>query len=345
MKIHIRKLDQGIFFLVTIVFFMLITTLHSCKSDDASPNPAISFPSHFPNIQYHSPNNTFSKDAIELGKYLFYDKNLSLSRTISCGSCHAQVHGFSDHNLSRSFGIYNRQGKRNSPAIFNLAWNPSFMWDGGINHLDVMPLGPLTDTNEMGLPIQTWIYRVKEQPRYSGLFQKAFGDTQISEKRALFALSQFMLTIQSYQSNYDKMLQNKYTFTSNEAAGYILFKKHCNACHSEPLFTNYQYKRNGFTTAGNERGRMRITELPEDLYKFKVPSLRNLEFTYPYLHDGSVFNLTDVIQKYNQIDASDEHPSINNLNFSDTEIQQLIAFLNTLNDYTLLGNKALSEPR
>ncbi|MFM1793180.1 MAG: hypothetical protein RLZZ252_1534, partial [Bacteroidota bacterium] len=246
-----------------------------------------------------------------------------------------------DHNLAQSFGIFNRLGKRNSPAIFNVAWGNRFMWDGGVNHLDILPLAPITDSTEMGLAIESWITRITDQStKYKPLFKNAFGSDIITEKKVLWALSQFMLSIISSNSKYDRMVTGKEHFTSLESKGYEIFKSKCNSCHSEPLFTNHGFEKNGFTTSGNDRGRMRITELPQDLYKFKVPTLRNLEFTYPYMHNGQLQSLNEVLNHYSTIPES---PSLKPI--SPEEKEALLAFLKTLNDYQLISDLKISEPR
>ncbi|MEY4626322.1 MAG: hypothetical protein RL003_294 [Bacteroidota bacterium] len=318
--------------------------LLGCSKDIPAAPDAITYPAHFPPIAYPNNENKPTQDGIALGRTLFYDKQLSLSGTISCGSCHSQIHGFADHNTLVSTGIFNRKGQRNAPPLFNLAWQTNFMWDGGVNHLDVLPLAPLTDTNEMGLPINQWINKVREQPRYRPLFSKVYGSDSITEKRTLLALSQFMLSLISSRSKYDEVLLQRATFSPSEAEGYRLFKTHCNQCHTEPLFTNNQYERNGATTSGADRGRMRITEMPEDLYKFKVPSLRNISLTYPYMHNGKIQNLDAVLTHYQKtlLDGSLEKMQTGQL--SDTDKQAMIDFLLTLTDPIFISNHAFSEP-
>ena len=315
-----------------------------CKTDSPSIPNAIDFPSHFPAIAYSNNENKPTQEGIALGRALFYDKNLSLTRTISCGSCHAQVHGFADHNLPVSYGIFNRKGNRNAPALINLAWQPTFMWDGGINHLDFVPLAPLTDSNEMGLSINNWIERVKEQPQYRSFFLQAFKSDSITEKRTLFALSQFLISLVSSESKYDKFLQNKATFTASEAAGYKLFQSKCSQCHTEPLLTNHQFERNSVTTSGIDRGRMRITEIEEDRFKFKVPTLRNIALTYPYMHNGSMATLEEVLMHYGNLESNPNNPKLGNPKLSQSEQKLIIDFLHTLTDPRFISNHAFSEP-
>jgi len=307
--------------LVLVLFFHL----GSCQKNPTSAE--FKFPNDFPNVEYKNPNNELTPEKIYLGRVLFYDPNLSSTRTISCGSCHAQVHGFADHNLPKSFGVHNRLGKRNSPSIQNLAWNKSFMWDGGITHLDVMPIAPITDVNEMDLPLGLAIERIKENKQYQPLFQKAYNDTTINEKTVLFALSQFMLSLVSDQSKYDDVRRGKSNFNKLEKQGYTLFQSNCSKCHSEPLLTNNHFEYNGLAVNDTDLGRFRITQLQKDTHHFKVPSLRNVALTYPYMHDGSFSNLDQVLNAYKL-----------KFQLQNQDVDALRAFLHTLTDHKFISN-------
>jgi cytochrome c peroxidase len=335
---HHQKWRWIQFFLLTILF------APSCKPNSEWKDLPLEYPSHFPKIYYPNVENNVSKEGIELGRQLFYDTNLSLTRNISCGSCHAQIHGFADHNRKTSAGIWGRLGNRNSPGLFNLAWNSSFMWDGGVNHLDILPLAPITDTTEMGLPIQSWILRVREQSRFKPLFQSAFGSDSITERKTLWALSQFMLSLITANSKYDQVKLGNEKFSIDEQAGYSIFQQNCNGCHTEPLFTNFTFQKNGFTNSGDDRGRMRITEDLKDLYKFKVPSLRNLTLTYPYMHNGNMSSLEQVIEHYENVKFDPSNPLLKPLSLNAIEKIQLIKFLETLTDFSFISNHAHAEP-
>lgn len=331
--------------IIVLLFLLAIGAFTSaCNNNEIQNKPFLEYPKHFPSPQYPNIQNQVTAAGFELGKMLFYDKNLSLTRTLSCGSCHAQVHGFADHNVATSFGIFNRQGIRNSPAIMNMAWGKQFMWDGGINHLDLLPLAPITDTTEMGLSINSWIDRItQQQVKYGPLFRNAFGSDTITEKKILLSLSQFMLSLVSSNSKYDQVIKGEQNFNPLEAQGYEIFKLKCNSCHTEPLFSNSQFERNGYTQSGLDRGRMRITELPTDLYKFKVPSLRNLEFTYPYMHDGKVQTLDEVLNHYSNNQLHVQNEKI--IPLQPAEKEAITAFLKTLTDYQFISNLKFSEPR
>lgn len=313
----------------------------SCKPEASIP--PWSPPAHFPAMVYQNAENLPDNHKIELGRTLFYDPQLSSTGTISCGSCHAQVHGFADHNTPLSFGVHNRIGTRNAPAIVNLAWSPSFMWDGGINHLDVMPIAPLTNPVEMDISLPQALENIRKQDRYQSMVSLAFGDTSWSEKRMLYALSQFMLSLISSQSPYDEFKKgNTSAFNDEEKAGFALFQQHCSHCHTEPLTTNYGYEKNGMVCT-DDLGRMKVTTLENDRYKFKVPTLRNVAITYPYMHDGSVNSLQEVLAFYGSGGNSMSDPIIRSMKLSTNEQDQLLAFLQTLTDRKFLSDPAFSE--
>ncbi len=323
---------------------LVLLNLNACREPEIESRNAIEFPADFPPIAYQNPENPFTEAHIALGRKLFYDPNLSLTRNISCGSCHAQVHGFADHNTPQSFGIFGRKGVRNSPALINLAWMNEFMWDGGIRHLDVMPIAPITDTTEMGLSLPLLINRVEENISYNTFFQQAYGTTQVNEKRILYALSQFMLSLISDGSKYDRVRRNQDKFSLQEQKGYSLFKEYCVNCHQEPLLTDVTFQRNGITKEGPDLGRFRITQMPKDSFYFKVPTLRNVALTYPYFHDGRFQNLEEVLDAYNHADRT-LSSGLPSFNLDNSQKQELISFLNTLTDYSFISNHQFSEPR
>lgn len=340
-------MDSNTYLKKVFPIFAFLFTINGCSKENRDENKRFTFPDEFGSIKYPNTQNSPTPAGIELGRHLFYDVNLSQNRTISCGSCHAQVHGFADHNLPVSFGIHNRKGIRNSPPIFNLAWSSSFMWDGGIRHLDVMPIAPFTDTNEMGMQLPTIVERIKENPKYITLYRDAFPNKEINEESTLLALSQFMLSIVSNNSKYDRYKKGKDQFTHSELEGYQIFKTNCNICHTEPLFTNDKFEFNGIVNTGNDKGRFRITQLENDAYRFKVPTLRNLEYTYPYMHNGSIQTLDNVIEHYIETSHNPDNNSYSGklkpIKLSVDDVKNLKAFLKTLTDSDLISNPQYSE--
>jgi cytochrome c peroxidase len=310
----------------------------------------LDIPKGFPKPVYDFKNNPLFEEGFQLGRNLFYDPILSRDNTISCASCHLQQTGFThvDHDLSH--GIEGRIGTRNSMTLMNLAWSKTFMWDGGINHLDVQYLHPITSTVEMDETLSNVVKKLQESSIYPSLFKEAFGTDKITGQLTLKALSQFVVLLTTSNSKYDKVFRKEEQFSEMEQKGYAVFKQNCASCHQEPLFTNDGFENNGLAldTTLNDIGRMRITQNEGDRQKFKVPTLRNVQFTFPYMHDGRFETLTDVIKHYN----SDlvQSPTLSKklqqpMQLSDDERTELVAFLKTLSDKQFLFNPRFSYPK
>jgi cytochrome c peroxidase len=330
------------------VCFILVSIVISCKKDLIENTFVFNYSSSFPAPVYNVNEHDFSYNKFNLGRTLFYDKILSVDSTISCSSCHEQPHAFAGHSGAFSEGVNGQIGNRNSPSIANAAWIPKFMWDGGINHIEVMPIGPITNPIEMHETIENVLIKLKRSTKYQTLFKKAFGNETITDQKMLQGLSAFMAMIVSDQSKYDKVMRGETSFSSTEQTGFDLFNQKCSSCHSGPLFTDYSFKNNGLDQSFSDIGRGLITQNVLDNGKFKTPSLRNVELTYPYMHDGRFYNLTQVLDHYaNGIQQSSTlDPSLQNgIPLTSSEKTALIAFLKTLTDYELLTNRWLGEPR
>ncbi len=332
-----------------IIFFILFAFFVITGFYSIDHNPFY-IPQNWAKPIYDFSKNPLSQEKIALGKALFYDPILSRDNTISCASCHSQYTAFThvDHDLSH--GIEDRIGTRNSSSLMNLAWQPIFMWDGAINHLDMQALAPISHPSEMDENIGNVVKKLQQSPLYPAAFYLAFGDSTVTGERTLKAMAQFLLTLVSANSKYDQVMRKEATFTEQEENGYRLFKNNCSSCHQEPLFTNHQFENNGLKidTTLNDMGRMRITQNPNDAQKFKVPTLRNIEFSYPYMHDGRFTKLSQVMNHYTKaIEKSTtlapqlQHGIVLNAN----EKIDLTAFLLTLTDKEFLFNKAYSYPR
>ena len=307
------------------------------------------YPDYFPIPIYDFKNNPLSEKKIELGRRLFYDPILSKDNTISCASCHSPYNSFAhtDHDLSH--GINDQIGTRNAPALFNLAWQKSFMWDGAINHLDVQALAPISHPKEMNETIKSIVLKLQNHSYYPLEFYEAFQDSAITGEHVLKALSQFQVTLVSANSKYDQVKKGAKTFTEQENNGYDLFKTNCNSCHTEPLFSTYEFAYNGLAidTTLNDFGRMKITEESADSLSFKIPSLRNLSFTSPYMHDGRFKKLQQVLNHYTAginestiISEALKKPIV----LTSNEKTDLIAFLLTLNDSDFVFDKKHQFP-
>ncbi len=305
-------------------------------------------PKGWPKPHYNFKDNPLTQEGFQLGRQLFYDPILSRDSTISCASCHLQATGFThvDHELSH--GIEGKIGTRNSMALMNLAWSKSFMWDGGVNHLDVQPIAPITSVVEMDETTQNVVAKLQKSEKYPILFEKAFGTTKITGQLLLKALSQFELLLVSSNSKYDRVMRKEEYFTEREQKGYALFKTNCASCHNEPLFTSEKFENNGLAldTTLNDIGRMKITNKKEDYLRFKVPTLRNSQITFPYMHDGRFKTLTAVVKYYNSLGHDKTLPRelAKPMNLSDNERVDLVLFLTTLTDTTFLSDKRFSFP-
>ncbi len=333
-----------------IISFCLVWCIAAAFSTDAVYH--FKKPQGWPTPTYDFKRNPLTAQKILLGRALFFDPILSADSTISCTSCHLQFTAFThvDHKLSH--GIAGRIGTRNSPAVMNLAWGKLFMWDGAVNHLDMQPLAPITHPAEMGSSIDTVLVKLNRSPMYRRLFYKAFPDSSITGEHFLKAISQFMLTLVSANSKYDKVKRKEpgIAFTPQEENGYRLFRANCASCHSEPLFTTNGFANNGLPvdTTLNDYGRIKITNSPADSLHFKIPTLRNIEFSYPYMHDGRFRRLQDVINHYTSgiRHSPTLSPQLNRpIVLSANEKVDLLAFLLTLTDKEFLFNPDFSFPK
>lgn len=308
-------------------------------------------PSDWPEPVYNFRKNPLDSAKVQLGRALFYDPVLSSDSSVSCASCHSPYNAFTHVDHALSHGVKDRIGTRNSPVLVNLAWGKSFMWDGAVNHLDMQALAPLENHAEMDESLAHVLQKIKRQEKYRRLFTKAFHSEAITGERFLKAISQFMLTLVSSDSKYDRILRQEpgVTFTDSENKGYVLFKQHCASCHAEPLFTDQTFRNNGLAVDSllQDIGRMKITQKSSDSLKFKVPTLRNIERSAPYMHDGRYRSLQMVLFHY----SSDIHVSStldpqlrNGISLTEDDKRALIAFLKTLTDYTFLKNKQLQYP-
>ena len=343
------KLRLGIVLVVSIL-------LWACsKEQTTEPEGSLVLfakPSTFPNTSYKMESNPITEDGFLLGKKIFFDGKLSRDGTISCAECHNQPYAFTHHGHAQSHGIDGQVGPRNAPALQNLAWGKTFFWDGGVFDLDLFSLAPIENPVEMDEQIGNVLEKLRKDKSYPPMFKKAFGTEDITTERFLKSLSQFMLTLVSANSKYDQYKAGKASLSNDEKAGLTLFtEKGCASCHPEPLFTDESFRSNGLPTDFFrnfvDEGRYRITELKEDKYKFKVPSLRNIEYTFPYMHDGRFLSLEDVMDHYadgnmanlETLDPIFKQNTKRGIALNQKEKSQIIAFLKTLTDESFLKDK------
>jgi cytochrome c peroxidase len=351
MRSRVKKLIgiSGIFSVVAAIFFM-----EACRKDPeilpevAAEDVRFIVPPGFPQPVYTFANNEVTIDGFKLGRRLFYETKLSSDNSISCGSCHQQVSAFANTEHQFSHGVANQVGTRNAPPVFNLAWNYTFMWDGGINHIENQPLGPIANPVEMNETIANVLLKLNADGSYREDFASAFGDDSITTQRLTRALAQFMGIMISANSKYDQYTRGETALSGQEENGLALFRTKCASCHTEPLFTDRSYHNNGLAPDPtlNDRGRMIITGANADSLKFKTPSLRNIAVTSPYMHDGRFVTLGECIDHYRF--SVTPGPTLDPLLSSGIPLTQqekndILAFLATLTDYAFLADTRFRE--
>jgi cytochrome c peroxidase len=329
--------------------------LSACRKDVAITDPLPDLlaapirPAHFPPAHYQFEGHPYSKAGFELGRRLFADPLLSVDNSISCISCHRQEAAFSDAGQAFSTGVQGRLGTRNSPPVFNMAWNRSFMWDGGVNHIEVMPFAPITDPLEMDEDLLNVLRKLNDHPAYPALFQEVFDRSPIDDQQLFLALAQYMGNLVSADSPYDRHVTGAANLRTNERNGLDIFRANCGSCHAEPLFSDQGFHNNGLDTAFADPGRYRITQDPGDMGRFKVPTLRNVALTAPYMHDGRFATLEQVVEHYST--GLKESPTLADelrghgagMAFSPQEKADLVAFLHALTDPVLITDGQLGE--
>ncbi|WP_018969015.1 MbnP family protein [Rubritalea marina] len=253
-------------------------------------------------------DNPLLVERVALGQALFHDKLLSKDHSISCSSCHQDAHALSDPR-PLSAGVNGALGKRHSMPLFNLAWKSEFFWDGRATSLRQQVLMPIEDPLEMDLGIEQLVLRLEKHPHYPAQFHQAFGAEPITAETIALALENFLLSLTSYQSKFDKAMAGKATLNKLEQRGMQLFFTEyeprngkfgadCFHCHGGANFSDHQFHNNGLSPKGDDLGRYEVTGIESDMRKFSTPSLRQLAFTAPYMHDGRFASLEEVVQHY-----------------------------------------------
>jgi cytochrome c peroxidase len=320
-----------------ILFFFLISVfiLVKCQlKNGTDPNSPVLVP-------YPKENPTTS-DKAALGKLLFFDKRLSKDGSLACANCHDPRKAFTDQ-LRTSRGIKGQFTERNAPSLLNAGFLKTIMFDAHLKSLEIQVIVPIQEKTEMGHNMKHLIPKLRAIPKYQALAKKIFKrnfDAYVLTR----SIAAFERTLVSLNSRYDQFIRgNKKALTKSEQAGLKLFTEqlYCTQCHPTPFFTNFQAKNNGLYSDYakiNDKGRFRIHLDSNDIGKFKVPSLRNIELTYPYMHDGSLKSLEEVIAHYKNGGKKNptQDKSIKSFNLSNKEKTQLLSFLKTLTDTTYL---------
>ena len=324
-----------------------------CQKDpeikEPEPEIAMHIPRGWPQPHYNFENNQLTKAGFELGRKLFFDGRLSRTNDISCGTCHQPATAFAQIDHAISHGVEDKLGTRNSPPLFNLAWHTNFFWDGGVNHIESQPIAPITNPVEMDEKLNNVVAKLQADDTYKAMFKAAIGDETINTQRISKAITQFQAMLVSANAKYDRVQRGDAAFTEAENRGLAVFKAQCASCHKEPLFTDFTFRNNGLkVTTVNDSGRAHITKLPGDLYKFKVPSLRNLKYSSPYMHDGRFTTLDAVLTHYTSgiIPSPTLDPALaGGIQLSSTQKEDLLQFLNTLNDESFVRDERFKEVR
>lgn len=338
---------------ILLTFFATASALlNACRKigNDVPATTPVGFtiPSGFPEPKYDFSKNPLTEEGVLLGRKLFYDTELSADGMVSCGTCHEQSAAFSTYDHPQAHGVHNTHTDRNAPGIFNMAWHTTFMHDGRIKTLDSVPYAHFTSSIDYGQTIENIIHHLNQNEKYRIMFRSAFGDETINYDRIGKALSQFVLTIVSADSRYDRVKAGKETFQLAEELGYQIFKQKCVACHTEPLFTDFSFRNIGMPLDPflKDFGRMTITGKSADSLKFKVPSLRNAFPSYPFGHDGRFYSTMNIYEHYRSqvVDGPTTDPLVKNkIVLSNFEIGQLDAFLRTLTDSTMIKDARFTK--
>lgn len=331
------------------IFFLLVTSafLSGCAKDSANDKPLpqrplLVIPEGFPEVAFPE-DNPFTKASYDLGKKLFFDPILSRDSSISCGSCHQPSLAFSDR-IALTSGVDDAPGKRNVPSLTNIGYHPYFTREGGVPTLEMHVLVPIQEHNEFDFNIVLIAERLKNREQYVAMAQSAY-EREPDAFVITRALANFQRTLISGNSAYDRYAFQGISNALNaaELRGMNLFfsdELACSSCHSGFNFTNYTFENNGLYEDYIDEGRMRLTGLETDRARFKVPSLRNVELTAPYMFDGSLQTLQDVVEHYNSggYAHANKNEEVKPLGLTNTEKNDLVAFLGSLTDYEFLEN-------
>lgn len=323
----------------------------ACKKEDTSDSVTKEFgfyqPAHFPEVEYDLAKNPVTTEGFLLGKKLFMDGNLSRDGSISCAHCHLTNSAFTQHGHDLAHGIDNRKTVRNALPVQNLAWQKDFAWDGGVQHLDLFAVAPITNPMEMDESLPNVLDKIKADTNYQALFKDAFDVDTIGTEHFLKALAQFQLMCISDNSPFDKHMKGEQFLDGDALEGMLLFETKCATCHSGVLQSDQSYRNNGLSIGNpNDRGRANVTGLEEDAFKFRVPSLRNLSYTFPYMHDGRFQTIDEVLNHYDSgVEQSETlDPLLLNedgsygIFLSTDEKAKLKAFLKSLDDESFVSN-------
>ena len=346
---HLKGTLQNAFTLTPIQAPTSAPRPETATADQVGTPYPFTMPRNFPYPQLPT-DFPLTKERVSLGRHLFFETALSKNTAISCNSCHPSENAFVDRK-TKSTGFLGEKTKRHSMPLLNLAWkNSPFFWDGRSPSLRDQILHPIKDPLEMGETLPAVINKLEEISYYPRLFEKAFGDQEITSERLAIAIEQYLLSLTSFDSKFDRAAKGKAELTEEEKRGFELFMTEndprlglrgadCFHCHSGAFFTNHRFHNNGLPPANDDLGREQATGQKSDRFKFSTPSLRNIAITAPYMHDGRFDTLEEVVEFYSSgihrsptLDPNiAKHPG-EGLDLNEEEQAALVAFLKTLSD-------------
>jgi cytochrome c peroxidase len=282
-------------------------------------------------------DNPLTSTGIDLGRKIFFDKRLSQDGTVSCASCHDPARAFTD-GRPRAVGLGGQPGRRNAPTLLNVAYSPSLFWDGRMTTLEEQAWSPLTNANEMGGRLTAIIEEISSDPSYRILFRKAFGTDEVFKGRIASALASYQRSLVAADAPFDRyrLRQDEFALSPASRRGWLLFrgKARCAQCHEEPLFTDHKFHNTGvgWGRLPHDFGRYEFTGKDDDRGKFKTPTLRHLTLTAPYMHDGGLATLSDVVAFYNRGGGANAYLDgvIRPLELTPAEQLDLVDFLEAL---------------
>ena len=348
---------------IAVCFFLLCSLI---PKQDRKPEPfLLKYPSNFGGRFEIPANNLTTKEGVALGRKLFYEKKLSANGQQSCESCHKQKLAFTDGKAFSEGGDRSLTA-RSSMSLANLLWVRNFFWDGRAKSLEEQAIFPLTDAHEMGQSMKVSVARLQNTSVYPVMFKHAFGSDSIVPEMIVMAISQFERTLISADSPYDQYLAGKYKPTQQELNGMALFmdgpapeKKtrgaNCGHCHGGPKTFKELFHNNGLDSVSKDQGRQKFTGLSDDHGRFRVPTLRNIALTAPYMHDGRFTTLEQVLDHYNEhikesptlssfLKNVSNEPDGKSLLLTKTEKTDIVSFLHMLTDTAFVNNPDFSNP-
>lgn len=329
-----------------LVVAVVLLLLESCGQVTGvfDQPPTAPLPGAFPEMPYPLENPP-TRAGVYLGQKLFFDNVLSLQRTISCASCHKPQDAFSDRGqrFSKGEGGFTH---RNAPSLTNVGYLPHLFWEGGVTKLEVQAIGPIINPVELNMRADTLEKRLAENPEYPPLFLAAYGSSDIRFDRVLSALATYQRTLVSANSPFDRLQAGDPAAMSPAALrGMDLFfseEGDCFHCHNGFNFTDNLFHNNGLDSVFSDEGRYRVSGKDSEKGLFKTPTLRNLVFTNPYMHDGRIENLEGVVRHYNNggLPSATRSPLMKKLNLSNEDIYALVSFLEALSDSSFVARHA-----